>query len=49
MDLESRIKMQNTLYYNRWDDSTIKGAEAIISLELVTAIRIKARTLMKAR
>ena len=35
--------IENTLYHKAWRDNTIKGAEAIVLLELVTVLRNRGR------
>ena len=49
IDLENRIKMQNTLYHKRWNDNANKGAEAISFLELITVIRKKEKRINKGK
>ena len=41
--------MQNTLCHNRWDNNTIKGADAIISLELVIVIGKKGKRINEGK
>ena len=49
MDLESKVKAQNTLCHKRWDDNTIKGAEAIVALELITVIGKKGKMINEGK
>ena len=39
IDLESKIRLQNSLHHNRWNNNVIKGAEAAVSLELLTVMQ----------
>ena len=43
VDTERRHIMQNTLYHKRWGENTVKGAEAIVLLELIIVIKNKGR------
>ena len=49
MDLESKVKTQNTLCHKRWDNNTIKGAEAIVALELITVIGKKGKMINEGK
>ena len=37
--------IDNTLYHNRWKTNTIRGAEAIVLLELITVLRMRGRNI----